>query len=101
MKERKPELRRRILKLHEIGLKSNQISIILGIASRTVRYYLASAASSPLQLRSKANSQDLIWIERLNSSGARIEEISDILRLSGRVIFNILKDHGLEMSDKR
>jgi len=92
LRNRKPELRKRILKLHEIELRTKHIALLLGMSPRTVRYYLKDAHLRKLSLRRKANLQDLIWIERLNQTGASIEEISDILRLSGRVIFKVLND---------
>jgi DNA-binding transcriptional MerR regulator len=92
LRERKPEIRKRILKLREIGLRAKNISQILGIPPRTVRYYLQNAHPRKLSLRQRANLQDLIWIGRLSQAGASIEEISDILRLSGKVIFKVLMD---------
>jgi len=117
LKERKPELRKRILKLYEIGLRTKEISQVSGIPPRTVRYYLSSASGkqgrtiipsssvasrddssrssegfNPLSLRLKANPLDQVWIERLKQAGASIEEISDILRLSGREIFKAIKN---------
>ena len=92
MKRKRPELRKRILKLHEIELTTKQIALLLGMSPRAIRYYLQDAHLRKLSLRRKANLQDLIWIERLSQVGASIEEISDILRLSGRVIFKVLMD---------
>jgi DNA-binding CsgD family transcriptional regulator len=117
LKERKPELRKRILKLYEIGLRTKEIAQVSGIATRTVRYYLSSTCGkqgrtikpspsvasggdssrsaeglNPLSLRLKANPQDQVWIERLNQAGASIEQISDILRLSGREIFKAIRN---------
>ena len=98
MKRKKPELRKRILKLHEIELRTKHIALLLGMSPRTVRYYLKDTHPRKLLLRRKANLQDLIWIERLSQVGASIEEISDILRLSGRVIFKVLMDQKLQGS---
>ncbi|HWP91826.1 MAG TPA: helix-turn-helix domain-containing protein [Thermodesulfobacteriota bacterium] len=126
MKERKPELRKRILKLYEIGLKTKEISQVSGIPPRTVRYYLSTTHAkqgrsimpspsvvshedssrsaegpNPLSLRLKANPLDQVWIERLNQAGASIEEISDILRLSGREIFKAIRDQKPEANHSK
>jgi DNA-binding CsgD family transcriptional regulator len=126
LKERKPELRKRILKLYEIGLRTKEISQVSGIPTRTVRYYLSSACNkqgrtlkpspsvmsrenssgsaegpNPLSLRLKANPLDQVWIERLNQAGASIEEISDILRLSGREIFKAIKNQKPEVNNSK
>ena len=123
MKERKPELRKRILKLYEIGLRTKEIAQVSGIAPRTVRYYLSSTcgkqgrttpsvasrgdssrsseAFNPLSLRLKANPLDQVWIERLSQAGASIEEISDILRLSGREIFKAIGNQKPEANNAR
>ena len=95
MRERKQELRKRIQRLSEIGLRSKEISKILGIPSRTVRYYLQGAEFPRLPLRTRVTPRDIIWIERLIASGATIEEISEILRLSGREVFKVIRDSGL------
>jgi len=95
MRERKQELRKRIQRLSEIGLRSKEISKILGIPSRTVRYYLQGAEFPRLPLRTRVTPRDIIWIERLIASGATIEEISEILRLSGREVFKVIRDQEL------
>ena len=126
MKERKPELRKRILKLYEIGLRTKEISQVSGIPPRTVRYYLSSSIGkqghtimpspsvgssedsskssdgfNPLSLRLKANPLDQVWIERLDKAGASIEEISDILRLSGREIFKAIGNRKPEANNSK
>ena len=95
MRERKQELREKIQKLSKIGLRSKEISKILGIPSRTVRYYLQGAELPRLPLRTRVTHRDIVWIERLLTSGATIEEISEILRLSGREVFKVIRDSGL------
>ena len=92
MREKRPEIRKRILKLREIELRTKHIALLLGMSPRTVRYYLKDAHPRKLSLRRKANLYDLYWINRLSQAGASIEEISDILRLSGKVIFKVLND---------
>jgi hypothetical protein len=126
LKERKPELRRRILKLSEIGLRTKEISQVSGIPTRTVRYYLSTTcgkqgrtiipsssvasredssksreAFNPLSLRLKANPLDQVWIEKLSHAGASIEEISDILRLSGREIFRAIRNQKPEANNSK
>jgi hypothetical protein len=93
-KEKRKEIRERINRLFEIGLRSKEISKVLGIPSRTVRYYLQGAELHRLPLRVRVTHRDIVWIERLINSGATIEEISEILRLSGRAVFKVIRDQG-------
>lgn len=94
-REKRKEIRERINRLFKIGLRSKEISKILGIPSRTVRYYLQGARLPRLPLRTRVTPRDIIWIERLLTSGATIEEISEILRLNGRKVFKVIRDQGL------
>ena len=96
MKERKQERRKRIQRLFQIGFRSKEISQIIGISPRTVRYYLQGKHTRKLPLRQKANLQDRAWIEKLGQFGASKEEISDILMLNGRVIFKCLKEEKVQ-----
>jgi hypothetical protein len=94
-REKRKEIRERINRLFKIGLRSKEISKILGIPSRTVRYYLQGARLHRLPLRTRVTNRDIVWIERLLTSGATIEEISEILRLNGRKVFKVIRDQGL------
>jgi DNA-binding CsgD family transcriptional regulator len=91
-REKRKEVRERINRLFEIGLRSKEISRILGIPPRTVRYYLQGAEFPRLPLRTRITHRDIVWIEKLIASGATIEEISEILRLSGRVVFKAIQE---------
>ncbi len=94
MREKSKTLRR-IQRLRELGLSSEEISAVLKVPSRTVRHYASKMRPVTVHtLRTSLASRDITSIERLSECKATIEEISDILELSGKVIFRVLKHSG-------
>ena len=89
MRKKNEELRAELSILSSIGFSTNDIAEVLDMHPRTVRYYLGPNPPQE-KLRSTIFPEDELFIKELHQLGAPLEHIALILRLNGKLIYDLI-----------